>query len=183
MRALACVVFALVMVPCSALMLHRAVLAHRQLRSGPLRAHADVSSPPFRYRKLDHVVLRCARIDRMLRFYVDVLGAKPEWTDRFNGTLHHLRVGDSLIDLVTSDCDFAFANGTPEYVRSLRLAAFEMPIMHLTCLICNTVVAGLPRVLWTILLSVAMTMTLPRLRRTCCSCRIPHSAQAAKMHP
>ncbi len=32
----------------------------------------------FRIRQIDHVVLRVVDIERMLRFYVDVLGCTPE---------------------------------------------------------------------------------------------------------
>jgi catechol 2,3-dioxygenase-like lactoylglutathione lyase family enzyme len=48
---------------------------------------------------IDHVVLRVADLDAMTRFYVDVLGARPEKSDDTLG-LYQLRVGTSLIDLV-----------------------------------------------------------------------------------
>ena len=48
---------------------------------------------------IDHVVLRVADLDAMTRFYVDVLGARPEKSDETLG-LYQLRVGTSLIDLV-----------------------------------------------------------------------------------
>ena len=54
----------------------------------------------------------------MLRFYLDVLGATPEWLDRFDGTLHHVRVGDSLIDLLASDCALAFEKELPAAAKS-----------------------------------------------------------------
>lgn len=37
----------------------------------------------------------------MLDFYVGVLGAEPAWVGRFDGCLSHLRIGSSLIDLVS----------------------------------------------------------------------------------
>ena len=51
----------------------------------------------LRYVGLDHVVLRCQDLKIMLSFYQDVLGCSLE---RVNGDLHHLRAGDSLIDLI-----------------------------------------------------------------------------------
>ena len=51
---------------------------------------------------IDHVVLRVGDLDRMVRFYVDVLGAKLEKEQEDIG-LYQLRVGTSLIDLVPID--------------------------------------------------------------------------------
>ena len=48
---------------------------------------------------IDHVVLRVSDLDRMVRFYVDVLGAKLEKEQGDIG-LYQLRAGTSLIDLV-----------------------------------------------------------------------------------
>ena len=68
---------------------------------------------PFKHRHLDHVVLRCTSVETMTQFYVDVLGAKAEWLNRFDGALSHLRVGDSLIDLVAYDAPLTFAKQEP----------------------------------------------------------------------
>ena len=56
----------------------------------------------LRLREIDHVVLRVKDMQRMVRFYAEVLGAefvahRPE----FNMT--HLRAGSSMIDLVAGD--------------------------------------------------------------------------------
>ena len=51
---------------------------------------------------IDHVVLRCARIDTTLAFYRDTLGATVERTLEELG-LYQLRVGTALIDLVPVD--------------------------------------------------------------------------------
>ena len=64
--------------------------------------------PPFRFRKLDHVVIRCVDVPVMERFYADTLGASRDWVGHFGGTLSHLRVGDSLIDLVDAESELAF---------------------------------------------------------------------------
>jgi catechol 2,3-dioxygenase-like lactoylglutathione lyase family enzyme len=51
---------------------------------------------------IDHVVLRVSDLKRMVRFYVDVLGAKLEKEQEDIG-LYQLRVGTSLVDLVPVD--------------------------------------------------------------------------------
>ena len=62
--------------------------------------------------------MRCKSVSTMTRWYIDVLGATPEWLDRFNGTLSHVRVGDSLIDLLAMDAAFAFATDEPDVAKS-----------------------------------------------------------------
>ena len=57
------------------------------------------ASPPIRIAGLDHVVLRCARLDETMAFYVDVLGCTLERELPELG-LHQLRAGRALIDLV-----------------------------------------------------------------------------------
>ena len=61
--------------------------------------HAMNTRPPIRIAGLDHVVLRCARLDETTAFYVDVLGCTPERELPDIG-LHQLRAGRALIDLV-----------------------------------------------------------------------------------
>ena len=51
---------------------------------------------------IDHVVLRVTDLDRMARFYIDVLGARWEKKQEAIG-LYQLRVGTALIDLVPID--------------------------------------------------------------------------------
>lgn len=53
-------------------------------------------------RQIDHLVLRVADVDRMMRFYIDVIGCSLEKTQEAIG-LYQLRAGSSLIDLVTVD--------------------------------------------------------------------------------
>ena len=51
---------------------------------------------PFSIRQLDHIVLRVADLDRMLRFYVEVLGCSMERTQAEIG-LYQVRAGSSLL--------------------------------------------------------------------------------------
>lgn len=57
---------------------------------------------PFQAKGLDHVVLRVADLPRALRFYGEALGATIEREQAAIG-LTQLRIGASLIDLVTLD--------------------------------------------------------------------------------
>ena len=50
-------------------------------------------------RSIDHVVLRVVDVDRMARFYGDVLGARLEKHQQEIG-LYQMRLGDALIDLI-----------------------------------------------------------------------------------
>lgn len=59
---------------------------------------------------IDHLVLRVRDLDRMLRFYVDVLGCTLEKTQEDIG-LYQLRAGGSLIDLVPSDSELGRTGG------------------------------------------------------------------------
>jgi glyoxylase I family protein len=51
---------------------------------------------------IDHVVLRVSDLDKVARFYIDVLGARWEKKQEAIG-LYQLRAGTSLIDLVPVD--------------------------------------------------------------------------------
>ena len=59
---------------------------------------------------IDHVVLRVSDLARMVRFYVDVLGAKLEKEQEDIG-LYQLRVGTSLVDLVPVDSKLGHMGG------------------------------------------------------------------------
>lgn len=58
-----------------------------------------MGKPAFQITGLDHLVLRVRDLDRMVRFYRDVLGCKVEREQADIG-LTQLRAGRSLIDLV-----------------------------------------------------------------------------------
>ena len=51
---------------------------------------------------IDHVVLRVIDLERMMRFYTEVLGARLEKAQEAIG-LYQLRIGTALIDLVPVD--------------------------------------------------------------------------------
>ncbi len=61
---------------------------------------------------LDHVVLRVRDLDRMTRFYCDVIGCKVERTLAGLGMVQ-LRAGHSLIDLVEAAGALGRARGEP----------------------------------------------------------------------
>jgi glyoxylase I family protein len=61
-------------------------------------------------RDIDHLVLRVRDIEAMRRFYCDVLGATHvAWRPEFG--MSHLKVGRSMIDLVTVDGKLGKAGG------------------------------------------------------------------------
>lgn len=60
------------------------------------------TEPPFRLRKIDHVVLRIRDLDASLTFYCDVLGCTVDNHQKAIG-LMQVRAGDSLIDLIPLD--------------------------------------------------------------------------------
>ena len=56
----------------------------------------------LKLREIDHVVLRVTDMERMVRFYADVLGAElVAYRPKFKMT--HLRAGGSMIDLVAGE--------------------------------------------------------------------------------
>ena len=57
---------------------------------------------PFQLLQIDHLVLRVADIDRMLKFYLEVVGCRLEKIQEHVG-LWQVRAGTSLIDLVSLD--------------------------------------------------------------------------------
>jgi glyoxylase I family protein len=66
----------------------------------------------IRIRNIDHVVLRVRDIDRMRKFYCEVLGAEHvAWRPEFG--MSHLRIGAAMIDLITVDGPLGKPGGAP----------------------------------------------------------------------
>jgi catechol 2,3-dioxygenase-like lactoylglutathione lyase family enzyme len=61
---------------------------------------------------IDHVVLRVVDLDKVARFYTDVLGARWEKRQEAIG-LYQLRAGTALIDLVPVDGKLGRMGGAP----------------------------------------------------------------------
>jgi glyoxylase I family protein len=66
----------------------------------------------IRIREIDHLVLRVVDVDRMLRFYCEVLGCTIERRQDSIGLIQ-LRAGRSLVDLVPVDGELGRAGGAP----------------------------------------------------------------------
>lgn len=84
---------------------------------------------------LDHVVLRVHDLQRMARFYCDVLGCTVERVQEQLG-LTQLRAGESLIDLVSLDGELGRRGGAGpgEEGRNvdhfcLRIEPFDAPML------------------------------------------------------
>lgn len=85
----------------------------------------------FTIHGIDHLVLRVMNLQRMLDFYLDVLGCSLEQVQEQYG-LYQLRAGSALIDLVPVDGVLGKAGGAPPGVEGrnmdhfcLRIAPFE----------------------------------------------------------
>jgi len=66
----------------------------------------------IRIRELDHIVLRVVDLDKMVKFYMDVLGCTMERRQEEIG-LVQLRAGASLVDLVPVDQKLGRMGGAP----------------------------------------------------------------------
>jgi glyoxylase I family protein len=66
----------------------------------------------IKVRSVDHVVLRVFDVEKVGRFYIDVLGGA--WDRRRPDVgLHHLRLGDLMIDVVPVDSHLGKTGGAP----------------------------------------------------------------------
>lgn len=75
----------------------------------------------IRIRNIDHLVLRTAQVEAMVRFYCDVLGCTVERRLAAGFGLTQLRAGGSLIDIVDVEGVLGRAGGAPpgEEARNL----------------------------------------------------------------
>jgi glyoxylase I family protein len=74
-------------------------------------------------REIDHIVLRVIDLDRMLRFYCDVLGCTVERRQDAIG-LVQVRAGRSLVDLVPVSGKLGSAGGAPPAKEGRNLDHF-----------------------------------------------------------
>ncbi|MSQ19602.1 MAG: VOC family protein [Betaproteobacteria bacterium] len=72
---------------------------------------------------LDHLVLRVRDLERMIGFYVDVLGAAVLWRRPDIG-LVHLSVGSDLLDLVPVDGELGKKGGVAPGIEGRNLDHF-----------------------------------------------------------
>ncbi len=91
---------------------------------------------PIQIQGVDHIVLRVREKDRMLAFYVEVLGGSLD-RDRPELGLTHVRVGPHLIDLVTIDGPLGRLGGRGPDVEGrnldhlcLQVAPFDEPAIR-----------------------------------------------------
>jgi glyoxylase I family protein len=91
----------------------------------------------IRIREIDHLVLRVVNLDKMLRFYCDMLGCIVERRQDQMG-LVQLRAGRSLVDLVPVDGELGRAGGAApgKEGRNLdhfcfRIEPFDEPTIRL----------------------------------------------------
>jgi catechol 2,3-dioxygenase-like lactoylglutathione lyase family enzyme len=84
--------------------------------------------PPFKLRKLDHIVLRIRDLDASLRFYCEVLGCTIEKNQEAIG-LMQVRAGDSLIDLIPLDGKLGRAGGSGPQTEGRNVDHFAIQIV------------------------------------------------------
>ena len=77
----------------------------------------------FSIRRLDHVVLRVADLDRAIAFYRDVLGCQEERRVE-SISLVQLRAGEALIDLIPAAAPPAAGRGNMDHF-ALRIDPFD----------------------------------------------------------
>jgi glyoxylase I family protein len=82
---------------------------------------------PIQPAGFDHIVLRIVDKEKMIAFYRDVLGCSVDW-DRPELGLTHIRVGASLIDLVTVDGKLGSLGGAAPGPEGRNLDHFALAV-------------------------------------------------------
>ena len=82
----------------------------------------------FSIRRLDHVVLRVADLDRAIAFYRDVLGCREERRVE-SISLVQMRAGDSLIDLILAASTPDAEGGNMDHF-ALRIDPFDEGVLR-----------------------------------------------------
>ncbi len=83
--------------------------------------------PPFKLRKIDHVVLRIRDLNASLKFYCDVLGCTIDKHQDAIG-LMQVRAGDSLIYLVPLDGALGRKGGAAPAVEGRNVDHFAIQV-------------------------------------------------------
>jgi glyoxylase I family protein len=81
----------------------------------------------FKIQGIDHIVLRSMNTEKMLSFYVDILGCTIERVNTTIG-LTHLRIGDNLIDLL--EIEHPVTDKNLEHF-CLRISPFDYDMLKL----------------------------------------------------
>lgn len=81
----------------------------------------------LRIRQIDHLVLRVSDLERMMSFYLDVIGCTLEKVQADIG-LYQVRAGSSLIDLVPVDGKLGRAGGAAPGPQGRNLDHFCLRI-------------------------------------------------------
>ncbi len=76
----------------------------------PAALRLTVADPTMQILSIDHVVLRCRNLERMERFYTEVLGCTVARRNEPLGLIH-LQAGRSLIDLASVDGELGLRGG------------------------------------------------------------------------
>ena len=84
-------------------------------------------SHPISPAGFDHIVLRITDKAKMIAFYCDVLGCSVDW-DRPELGLTHIRVGASLVDLVTVDGKLGRLGGAAPGAEGRNLDNFALAV-------------------------------------------------------
>ena len=78
-------------------------------------------------RQIDHLVLRVSDIDKMLAFYIDVIGCTLEKIQKEVG-LYQVRAGSSLIDLIPVEEKLGRLGGAPPAAEGRNLDHFCLSV-------------------------------------------------------
>lgn len=107
--------------------LHARAAALWSLAAEPAPGGSAGVAAAIHIRDIDHLVLRVVDLDRMIRFYCEVLGCSVERRQEALG-LVQLRAGRSLLDLVPVDGTLGRAGGAPPGAEGRNLDHFCLRI-------------------------------------------------------
>ncbi len=91
---------------------------------------AEADPRPFRVGELDHVVLRCADLQRALEFYTGILGLSEERRIEKIGLIQ-LRAGQSMLDLVPAGKLTQDGRNVDHFCLGVEIEDFERLLNYL----------------------------------------------------